>query len=191
MATLVHCIERVFRLIPPQQEELPDESDVIDVTVNIQAFVFNVFGALDNLARIWVAERKLTKVSGAELSPGQIGLGKGYRLIRNPLSQATRDYLVGLDPWVEDIQDFRHALAHRIPLYVPPYIVPDDRQAAYKALDASKWVAPDAAEYERLKAEQLALVVFRPIMKHTVYDQKPPVVFHCQLLGTTSPPWKR
>ena len=40
----------------------------------------------------------------------------------------------------------------------------------------------DVDEYQRLKAEQLKLVVFQPVMKHTLRDNIPPVVFHFQLL---------
>lgn len=181
MMMLVRCIDRVFRLIPPHQ--LPDEDNVIDATVNIQAFVFNAFGALDNLAWIWVSERHITSAKGAALSAGQIGLGKGCKLVRGSFSQAMQDYLVDLEPWFEHIEDFRHALAHRIPLYVPPFVVPDAQQAAYDDVDVRKWATRDVAEYERLKAEQLALVEFRPIMTHKLYDKKPPVVFHIQLLN--------
>jgi hypothetical protein len=81
----LHCINRVFHLIPTHQKDLPKRNNLFDATVNIQAFVFNVFGTLDNLAWIWVTEREVTKADGALLPPAQIGLGKGYKLVREAL----------------------------------------------------------------------------------------------------------
>jgi hypothetical protein len=60
--------------------------------------------------------------------------------------------------------------------------VPDENDAAYGAIELRKIVTKDADEYSRLKAEQLKLVALHPVMKHTLNDKKPPVVFHFQLL---------
>jgi hypothetical protein len=40
----------------------------------------------------------------------------------------------------------------------------------------------DSDEYDQLCAEQAKLEVFEPVMKHALDDNKPPVVFHCQLV---------
>ena len=58
--TMHHCIERVFAMLPPEQGERPPDPVLLDATVYIQSFVMNVFGALDNLAWIWVSEKPLT-----------------------------------------------------------------------------------------------------------------------------------
>jgi hypothetical protein len=52
--TMHHCVERVFEIIPPEQEDKPSDAILYDATVFIQSFVMNSFGALDNLAWIWV-----------------------------------------------------------------------------------------------------------------------------------------
>ncbi len=175
-STLNRCIERVFELLPPEQDPLPEHDDLIDATICIQAFVMNVFGALDNLAWIWVSEKSLA------VPKMKTGLGPKCEAVRASFSPEMQDYLSKLDLWFAHIVDFRDALAHRIPLFIPPYCVPDANDAAYMALDVRKIAARDAAEYERIKAEQLELVVFQPVMKHTLKDRKPPVVFHFQLL---------
>lgn len=136
----------------------------------------NVFGALDNLAWIWVSEKSLA------IDQMKIGLGPKCKAVRASFSPEMQDYLSKLEPWFAHIVDFRDALAHRIPLFVPPYCVPDANDDEYMALDARKLATRDADEYERIKAEQLKLVVFQPVMKHTLQDKKPPVVFHFQLL---------
>ena len=155
-STMHHCIERVFELLPPEFHALPDQSILMDITICIQAFVMNVFGALDNLAWIWVSERSL------QVSKVEVGLGQKCAAVRASFSQEMQDYLSGLAPWFDHIIDFRDALAHRIPLYIPPYIVADENDAAYGELEVRKFATKDMEEYDRLKAEQLKLVTFHP-----------------------------
>ena len=45
----------------PDREEIPSREDVIDATVNIQAFVFNIFACCDNLTWVWVLEKGFTE----------------------------------------------------------------------------------------------------------------------------------
>jgi hypothetical protein len=49
----------VFDLIPPELEDIPTDDEAKDAAIQVQAFVINVFGALDNLAWMWVFERDL------------------------------------------------------------------------------------------------------------------------------------
>ena len=174
--TMHHCIERVFAMLPPEQGERPADPVLLDATVYIQSFVMNVFGALDNLAWIWVSEKPLT------VSKKQTGLDPKCKTVRGSFSQEMRDYLASLDAWFAHIIDFRDALAHRIPLYIPPYIVSEKDDAAYEALEARKRATKDNDEYDRLCAEQRRLEEFHPVMKHALDDKKPPVVFHFQLV---------
>lgn len=44
------CIDRVFEILPPGRTEIPDADKLSDATIYIQAYIFNVFGCLDNLA---------------------------------------------------------------------------------------------------------------------------------------------
>src|SRR5579872_1774027 len=54
LKVLTRCIINVFTGIPPERDELPSREALSDATINIQAFVFNVFGAVDNLAWLWM-----------------------------------------------------------------------------------------------------------------------------------------
>ena len=49
----------------------------VDLTINLQSFMFNVFGCLDNLARIWVIERNVTNSDGSPLRDNQVGFLRG------------------------------------------------------------------------------------------------------------------
>jgi hypothetical protein len=54
LGTIKRCIENVFTLIPPQADEIPDRNVLHDAQINIQSFFANVYGAIDNLAGVWV-----------------------------------------------------------------------------------------------------------------------------------------
>ena len=71
----------------------------------------------------------------------------------------------GLDKWFVHIADLRHALAHRIPLYIPPYVIHIDDEAAYKDFEVKMSDAikkHDFAGYDQLSVEQMKLGRFRP-----------------------------
>lgn len=185
LRTLVRCIENVFEILPPDRVDPPTMEELSDVNINLQTYTFNVFGSVDNLARIWVREKNITKKDGSTIRNTWIGLTKKNTLVRNSFSPGFLRYLEGLDDWFDHLGNFRHAVAHRIPLYVPPYIVPDDKGASYRDLENRKSEAIERGaldDYDRLSAEQDALGVFEPIMTHSLAEDAKRVIFHRQLL---------
>lgn len=186
LGTLVRCIEKVYEILPPDRIELPTTNELRDAAINIQASVFNVFGCTDNLAWIWVTERKIGKGDGSVLPDQWVGLRPKNEHVRQSFSQEFQIYLTSLNGWFDNLENFRHALAHRIPLYVPPYTVPHDREADYRELERQMSEAlkkRDYAKHKRLSAEQKALCVFRPWMTHSFHENAHHVVFHAQLLA--------
>jgi hypothetical protein len=181
--SMSRAIENVFTLLPPERMDIPSREQRHDAEINIQAFVFNTFAATDNLAWIWVSEKNVRKPDGGELSPLQVGLRK-VRVLAS-FSPAFQEYLKSREPWFEHLEDFRHALAHRIPLYIPPYNVDPKHEKAYVELDAGRNVAlmrGDLAEHKRLSDDQKELTFFRPWMKHSFSEKSKIVIFHSQLL---------
>jgi hypothetical protein len=85
----------------------------MDATIYIQAFIMNAFGALDNLAWIWVTEKPLN------VGKMETGLGPKCKSVRASFTPETQAYLSELDDWFVHIVDFRDALSHRIALYIP------------------------------------------------------------------------
>ena len=82
--------------------------------------------------------------------------------------------------------NFRHALAHRIPLYIPPYAVRPQDEAAYKEIEQKMIEASkkgELAEHGALAAEQQKLVRFLPWIHHSYLEKSGPAVFHPQLLS--------
>ena len=144
----------------------------------------NAFGCLENIAWIWVYEKDIKNSDGTELNPMEVGLGK--KKVRNALTQQFRDYLDKKKDWLENLIAFRDSLAHRIPLFIPPYVVPEPNAAKYREFEKAKWEEParsDPKEYEKLKVEQLKLCQFMPGMTHSIFEKAPRVEFHSQLLN--------
>ena len=186
LKVMVRCITNVFDEIPPERSEIPSRDVLTDATINIQSFVFNVFGAVDNLAWVWTAENGQKRGDGTPIPNGHIGLGPENTAVRGTLSHELQDYLKTLDPWFRDLADLRHALAHRIPLYIPPYVIQTKDEAAYRDLEAKMGEAAktgDVKEYDRLSVEQLRLGRFRPWVQHSFEENAKPVVFHAQMLA--------
>ena len=186
LKTLVRCIDKVFEILPPDRIDLPTNEELSDAAISIQAFAVNVFGSTDNLAWIWVREKGLTQDDGSPIPNSWVGLRQKNTLVRGSFSPEFQEYLEGLNGWFGLLESFRHALAHRIPLYIPPYVIPRDKLAAYhefadRMTEANnRW---DFAEHDRLSAEQEALAAFMPYMTHSFEEDAKYVAFHAQLLA--------
>ena len=178
---LKRCIDNVYSICPPDIDEKLSEEKLSDLTINLQAFVFNIYGSLDNLAWVWVKEK------GKPLSKSKIGFSKKYHAVRNTFSPEFQAYLKTLDKWFDHIENFRHALAHRIPLYVPPYIfmgeavtqqAKDLKNRAMEALNNQQLY-----EHTHLMNEIEMLGKFVPWMTHSFSENSPHVVFHAQIIA--------
>lgn len=66
----------------------------------------------------------------------RVGLGKKYREVRKTFSPQFRGYLDAHQAWFKHLADFRHALTHRIPLYIPRYAIVNEK--GYAELQARK-----------------------------------------------------
>jgi hypothetical protein len=184
--TLVACINLVFEKLPPERDQLPTREERLEATIGIQAFVFNAFGSIDNLAWIFAIEKAIKNKRGDPINRNAIGLAAHNIAIREKLSENFQNYLKGKDEWFKNLEDFRHALAHRVPLFVPPYIITQDKLPEYDELQVGMNEAiakRDFDTYERKSNEQDALGVFRPWMLHSVVETEAYIVFHPQLFA--------
>jgi hypothetical protein len=153
-------------------------------TIAIQAFVLNVVGCVDNLAWVWVYERSVTASNGAELDRKSVGLWK--REVQAAMSKEFRAYLDTRKLWFESINNFRDALAHRIPLYIPPYGVEKSKLEEHSRLEDEATAAlarGDRVTYDRARDAQRKLGDFRPVITHSFHEQSGVVYFHFQLLS--------
>ena len=66
----------VFTLLPPEWVDIPSSEERHDAEIHVQAFLFNTFAAIYNLAWIWVSEKNIRKPDGSELAHRHVGLRK-------------------------------------------------------------------------------------------------------------------
>ena len=182
---LVRCIQNTFCAIPPEFEGVPTSDATHDAEIQVQAFIINVFGCLDNLAWMWVLERNVTKPNGAPLPPEWIGLRTSNTLVRASLGEEFHRYLESIAGWFEYLEDYRHALAHRIPLYIPPFAIAPNNEGRYRELEEAITrliIQGQLEEVEALKRERDGLKFFRPFIVHS-WGQARPMEFHTQMLA--------
>lgn len=182
VGTLRRALLNIYKIIPPGTVRVPSRDKLYDAQINIQACIANVYGCIDNLAWVWVYEKGLDK----KIPRNHVGLRKSNADVRASLRPAFRAYLEGRDDWMEYLVDFRDALAHRIPLYVPPGGVPRsniDEHNDYTRRMHEALKGLDPTEYERLAAEQSKMLVFQPMMTHSFIEAQGLIPFHGQLLS--------
>lgn len=182
------CIDNVFRITPPANVQRLEKEDRSDLVINLQAFIANVYGAFDNLAWIWIQEKDIRGKNNQPLTQTQIGFSEKYVAFRKSLPQEIEDYLNSdrHKAWFSYLEGFRHSLAHRIPLYVPPYVLNEAEIKKEKELEAKRMPLLKAHkfdEYESLSSEIDELGKFVPWMTHSFVENSPQAVFHVQMLA--------
>lgn len=95
LQTLRRCIENTFRVLPPGAVRVPAKTKLYDTQINLQAFVANAYGSVDNLAWIWVHERGLVY----DVKPRQVGLRSHNTQVRSSFSSEFQAYLDGIEGW--------------------------------------------------------------------------------------------
>jgi hypothetical protein len=165
-----------------ETDVVPERNILCDAQINIQAFFANVYGCVDNLAWVLVYEKGLEK----QFNRTEVGLRAKHGKVRSTLSSEFQAYLTTLDPWFEYLVEYRDAVAHRIPLYVPPGGVKPNNVDAYNDLERkiqqALYVKFDGFEYEGLRAEQEKLLTYQPLITHSLVETKAHYAFHVQMV---------
>lgn len=179
--TLNRCTQNLFKVVPAGTVKLPEKHRLHDATINMQAFFANAYGCVDNLAWIWVHERGLRR----KVKRSEVGLWKHNTKVRRSFSPEFQSFLRTRDDWFAYLAEFRHALGHRVPPYIPPGCVRRKDVEAYKELERKMndaIVAINPAEYDRLLEEQMRLCIFQPLMTHSFDEATGTIRFHQQIL---------
>jgi hypothetical protein len=107
---MARCIKNVFEAIPPERTDRPSRDELTDATISIQSFIFNVFGAVNNLAWIWMAENGQKRRDGTPIRDAYVGLGpdntavRGTRSRRNCRTISSCKNAPKNDPWINQVQ---------------------------------------------------------------------------------------
>lgn len=189
LQTLKRCIKNIYIICPPEKSVKLKDDDRLDLTINLQSFIFNIFGCLDNLAGIWVNEKQLKNKNGHLLSGIAIGLmdKEKNKMVRESFSPSFQNYLNNLNQWYNEyLKDYRHALAHRISPYIPPVALNLEEFKQFEKLETQKVGARRQKNFKTLDEiieEQKGLGKFVPLMKHSYGENSSSVVFHAQILA--------
>ncbi|MGE6743386.1 hypothetical protein ACQKGC_24235 [Allorhizobium pseudoryzae] len=186
LSTLIRCIEQVYSLLPPDALS-PKRINIDDAAIWLQAFMINTYGVIDNFARVWVWEADIQH-KGRPLAPMKIGLTPDNTIVRASLSAEMQSYLTTTNGWFGYLENYRHALAHRVPLYIPPRSMDDNAAKKWKQLEAESVEAlkvRDWDRYKQLRGQQSQLGTYQPWMMHSFGPHENdgnPVLFHPQMI---------
>ena len=186
ITSIAHSVQRVFEELPPDMEGLPDLASREEATVHIQSVAFHTYGCFDNLAHIWVAERNIKRDDGRAIPPRLIGFGEKCEDVLASLPASLQSQLAEIRPWMRFLEAFRHSSAHRIPVYIPPFVMDPRRVDEYNTYTDAIGAAIRASrliEAGAIAEKKAAMRKFRPMVATSIYANTATALFHPQLLA--------
>ena len=180
---LIHLsTDLIFEHIPPDTNRPPPERLVGLVTLCLHSHFINVYGFLDCLAHVWVLEKNITQDNGKAIPRTKIGFGKKCVWVRASLSKDALAKLLEFDEWFEYLEQYRHSLAHRIPIYVPPNFVDPKNTDEYLELNRAWMMATTKDETMKLEVRMDAISHFKSLALFDL-DEAREIFFHAQIIA--------
>lgn len=183
---IAHCIDKIFSIFPPNRQKLLGREELFDVQTNLHAIVINLYGVLDNFAWIFVYENDLMPAIGRQ---ERVGLFKLET--RKHLPRVLIEYIDSCQRWHADyIKRYRDALAHRIPLFIAPFILKIEDERRWNELDAQMAQCLEHHEFEKLeklRTERDLLGIVSDTFMHSFSEENSkPICLHPQLISDAS-----
>ena len=186
ISVLLRSLTRIFEIFPIRLERPLPFREITDVQIYLQASVMNLSGLFDNLAWAFVSFHELERQVG-----GKFGVGFHREETQKFLPQELKDYVLNEQhqTWHRDyLKNYRDALAHRIPLYVPPAQFTHEENARYSELEIDKLTCLRERNFDRLaqlEEEQRMLGKAMPAFLHSLGEGRAltPILLHPQLLS--------
>lgn len=139
LSVLKRSLDEIFRLFPLDRSHPLSHDETTQLQIYLHAFVINLAGVFDNFAWAFIHKHGL----GNRISRFGVSVFKDdtQRYLPEPILEFMKEN--ELLNWHGDYaKHYRDALAHRIPLYVPPSLVSE----------------AEAKEHQRLGEERLQLI---------------------------------
>ena len=158
MKLLRRCLSNVFVLFPPSTAKPLPSDDLDEVQISLHAFVMNLYGLFENLAWAFVLRHDLEAKIG-----DRRGIGIFLKSTQQHLPSVLNTYLTSktMVTWHKDyLKNYRDALAHRIPLYIPPSVFTPEEGERFNALEQEKLDCLNSRNLDRfdqIRVEQAAL----------------------------------
>jgi len=160
-----------------------------DLEINLHAFFVNISGLFDNLAWVFVIENGLVGSSKeGKLTKKDIGLFSKKTQSHFPVNIRAFLNSEHITKWyTEYSKNYRDALAHRIPMYIRPFIIIEEDQEKYLALEkeirALDYTIPtNSSLYDELRAKQRELGKPSLVFRHSFEEKSPSVLLHSQVI---------
>lgn len=184
LRVLQRCISNVFEIFPPKREMRLSKDELSNIEINLHASFVNAYGFFDNLAWICVFESEVQ----SELTRVEVGI-----LLKKtqPYLPETLKDVVQLDRirhWYSNYaKNFRDALAHRIPPYVPPsQMTPEQREAFYelehRVTESMRRGRFDHVRELQNDQDRIGSISAAVVHSYSDDDASPPVTLHPQML---------
>ena len=160
------CLHEIFEVFPPDRHTLLEDHERLRVEVALQAFLINLFGVFDNAAWVFLHEKNVS------LKRSSIGLflPPTQKHLPEPLVAFVTEPQIA--SWHEKyVKPYRDALAHRIPLYVPPMGLTEPEHSRFSELQDAIFTAlrdGDLSKVEVLQKEQGGLGSVLPVYAHSL-----------------------
>lgn len=188
LKTLARCVKNIFEIFPADRSDLLTKDELTDLAINLHAFFINVSGILDNLAWVFVYENDLVgKPKEGKLGRRDVGLFNNNTL--KHLGDSLKEYLESdrMQTWYANYsKNYRDALAHRIPLYVPPSELNKEDSERYSQIEEQlhDYSSPEAiSKHQQLREEQQKLE--RPcfFFAQSLREDAKAILFHPQIIA--------
>jgi hypothetical protein len=189
LGAMRRSVGKIFFLFPPSQTQPLPRDTIEDIQIYLQAFIINLYGVFDNWAWAFVYRHALLAQIGDRM---RVSLFKDST--RQFLPVPLKAYLSSdtISAWHANyLKGYRDALAHRIPIYLPPATWTDAVRVKYIELENEKIMCIKGKEWERLEevwAEQEIVGKACPIVMHEYSDEVSarPVFLHPQLVNDSA-----
>lgn len=185
---LTKCLKNIFKIFPVEKTNLLPRDDLTDLDINLHAFFVNVSGILDNLGWVFVYENDLFG-SPKEGKINKRGIGLFNKKTQTHLRPELNEYLNSerMQAWyAEYSKNYRDALAHRIPLYVPPSALTKEEQEEYMALEKKLWDFSSfkaILQHDEILEKQSQLGRACPLFGHSLNEGGKPLFLHAQVIA--------
>lgn len=173
-------VRNIFALHPVDRTEVLSDDEHSNLGINLHAFLIHTHGIPDNLAWVYVLENKLV------LKAEQVGLFK--KETKEELPDAVRQYVnsAPISSWHKNYaKSFRDALAHRIPPYIPPFVITSRNADRYNELQLQINTATVKGEFDQalaLSEEQGSLGEIALAYAHSLTEGSP-MILHPQVIA--------
>jgi hypothetical protein len=185
---VARCIHNIFKIFPIEKKDVLSRDDLTDLCINLHAFFVNISGIIDNLGWVFVYENDLFG-SPKEGKIDKNGVGLFNKKTQAHLGPDLNTYLKSdrMKTWhTEYSKNYRDALAHRIPLYVPPSALNKEEKDEYMLLEKKLWdysSSETISQHDQIREKQSQLGRACLFFTHSFSEESKFVFLHAQVIA--------